>query len=256
MENLSQQPICGSIPELCEEESINSTEAHLEGVSRGAVLVFTLTYFGHSAVLVSFEKHLLFNPGIVEGQVLVELDQVRASYVLVSSKAEEHLGNALLFSRKKGSVIVSNSQVINILRKEGTPSYYLETLENDKELDIGKNIKIRGFKLRRGGFLAPYNIAILVESEQGSVLHLGHANEIGSLADSKPDLLCIPVSGKKKGSFDIEEAVNATLAIKPHFVLPISGTNEQINSYLSLMKTQESTIIPISISPGEIFTLI
>lgn len=218
--------------------------------------MFTLTYFGYAAVLVSFEKHLLFNPGIVEGQVLVELDQVRPSYVLVSSQAEEHLGNALLFSRKKGSIIVSNNQVINILRKEGTPSYYLETLASGKELDLGKNIKIQGFKLRRGGFLAPHNVAILVESDQGSVLHLGHANEIRSLARSKPDLLCIPISGKKKGSFNTEEAVMATLAIKPRFVLPISGNTDQIKSYHSLLKTKESTIIPISISVGETFTLV
>ncbi|MFW9983910.1 MAG: MBL fold metallo-hydrolase [Candidatus Odinarchaeota archaeon] len=218
--------------------------------------MFTITYFGYAAVLVSFEKHLLFNPGIIEGQVLVEVDQVQPSYVLVSSQAEEHLGNALLFSRKKGSVIVSNSQVINILRKEGTPSYYLETLVNDSELDLGKNIKIQGFKLRRGGFLAPHNLAMLVESDQGSVLHLGHANEIGSLADTKPDLLCIPIAGKKKGSFDSEEAVISTLAIKPRFVLPISGTTDQTKSYLSLLKTKESKIIPISISPGETFTLV
>ncbi len=218
--------------------------------------MFTLTYFGYAAVLVSFEKHLLFNPGIVEGQVLVELNQVHPSYVLVSSQAEEHLGNALLFARKKGSVIVSNSQVINILRKEGTPSYYIETLASDKEMDVGKNIKIRGFKLRRGGFLAPHNLAILVESDQGSALHLGHANEIGSLADSKPDLLCIPIAGKTKGSFDSEEAVIATLAIKPRFVLPISGTAEQTKRYLSLLKTKESTIIPITISAGETFTLV
>ncbi|MDO8123076.1 MAG: MBL fold metallo-hydrolase [Candidatus Hermodarchaeota archaeon] len=218
--------------------------------------MFTLTYFGYAAVLVSFEKHLLFNPGIVEAQVLVELNQVQPSYVLVSSQSDEHLGNALLFSRKKGSVIVSNSQVINILRKDGTPSYYLETLTNGKELDVGKNIKIRGFKLRRGGFLAPHNLALLVESDQGSVLHLGHTNEIGSLADSKPDLLCIPIAGKKKGSFDSEGAVIATLAIKPRFVLPLSGTADQTKSYLSLMKTKESTIIPISISVGETFTLV
>ncbi|MFX1299990.1 MAG: MBL fold metallo-hydrolase [Promethearchaeota archaeon] len=218
--------------------------------------MFTLTYFGYAAVLVSFEKHMLFNPGIVEGQVLVELDQAQPAYVLVSSQAEEHLGNALFFSRKKGSVIVSNSQVINILRKEGTPSYYLETMTSDKEMDIGKNIKIRGFKLHRGGFLAPHNLAILVESDQGSALHLGQANEIGPLADSKPDLLCIPIAGKKKGSFDSEEAVIATLAIRPRFVLPISGTANQTKNFLSLLETKESTIIPISISPGKTFTLV
>lgn len=218
--------------------------------------MFTLTYFGYAAVLVSFEKHLLFNPGIVEGQTLVNLDQVQPSYVLVSSQAEEHLGNALLFSRKKGSVIVSNSQVSNVLRKEGIPSYYLETLISDKEMDIGKNIKIRGFKVRRGGFLAPQNMAMLVEGDQGSVLHLGHANEIGPLADSKPDLLCIPIAGKKKGSFDSEEAVIASLAIKSRFVLPISGTADQTKSYLTLLTAKESTIIPISISAGETFTLV
>jgi len=218
--------------------------------------VFTLTYFGYAAVLISFEKHLLFNPGIIKGQTLVNLNQVQPSYVLVSSQAEEHLGNALLFSRKKGSVIVSNSQVSNVLRKEGIPSYYFETLISDKEMDIGKNIKIRGFKVRRGGFLAPQNMAMLVEGDQGSVLHLGHTNEIGPLADSKPDLLCIPIAGKKKGSFDSEEAVIASLAIKPRFVLPISGTADQTKSYLTLLTAKESTIIPISISVGETFTLV
>jgi L-ascorbate metabolism protein UlaG (beta-lactamase superfamily) len=218
--------------------------------------MFIITYFGYAAVLVAFEKHLLFNPGIVDKRVLVDLDQVQPSYVLVSSQADEHLGNAKLFAKKKGSIVISNHQALGSLRKERLPSYCTELLEPEKTLDLGKNIQITGYKLSRGGFLTPENTAFHIRSDQGSVIHLGYAKEIGSLTGTKPDLLIIPIAGKNKGTFNSKDAVKATLAINPRVVFPIIGTDEQTNSFLAFLKEEQSSISPLLLSAGETFTLV
>jgi L-ascorbate metabolism protein UlaG (beta-lactamase superfamily) len=218
--------------------------------------MFSFTYFGYAAILVEFEKHILFDPGILNKAPLVDIDQVKASYVLVSHDPVEHFGNAVEFANIKGSILVGNSSVCNTAKKLGVYSYALTEISLHKPLEIGANIQITGYNLPRGGFLAPQNTAFLAETQQGSVLHLGHPKSVGELEDLKPDLLCIPVAGKKRGTFSPEAAVIATIAIHPRYALPISGSDTQTQQFLTSLKNKKQDIIPISLSPGQSFTLV
>ncbi|MFX1575563.1 MAG: MBL fold metallo-hydrolase [Promethearchaeota archaeon] len=218
--------------------------------------MFSFTYFGYAAILVNFEKHILFDPGIIEGVPLIDIGTVQASYLLVTQTPIEHFGNAVDFANDKGSILVGNSAVCHQARQEGIYSYDLFEIDTSKPLDIGANIQIIGYPLRRGGFLAPKNTAFLVKSNQGSVLHLGHANELGPLSNSEPDLLCVSVAGKKRGTFSPVAAVETTLAIHPRYVLPISGSSTQTKQFLGQLGQKETDIHSIALKAGESFTLI
>jgi L-ascorbate metabolism protein UlaG (beta-lactamase superfamily) len=218
--------------------------------------LFSISYFGYAAVLVLLEKHILFDPGIIRGAPLVNNRNIQTSYILVSQASIEHLGNANAFPTKQGSIILASKQVFDALIKQGVLGYSVEQIADQQIIELGANISVIGYNLPRGGFLAPQNFAFFVKSDQGSVLHLGHAKEIGTLSGTKPDLLCISVAGKKKGTFDPESAIVATLNIQPRYVLPICGSEQQTHQYISLLKEKESGVIPISISAGESFTLV
>ena len=218
--------------------------------------MFSFIYYGHAAVLVNFEKHLLFDPGIINRTPLVDPKTVQTSYILVTHTPVEHFGNAVTFANDAGSVLVGNNEVCEYARKEGIYGYAVLELKPDQPLDIGANIQIRGYNLSRGGFLAPKNTAFLVETDQGSVLHLGHAKEVGVLANTHPDLLCVPIAGKKAGTFSPETAVEATLSIHPRYVFPISGTPEQTTQFLQRLKGTETDVIPVSLKANRSFTLV
>lgn len=218
--------------------------------------MFTFTFFGYAAVFVHFEKRILFDPGILQGKPLVEIVEVQPSYVLVTHTSLEHFGNAVPIADEKGGIIIGNNDVCDFARKEGAYGYGVAKLEYQTPMDIGASIRITGFKLRRGGFLAPENTAFFVESKQGSVLHLGHAKEFELVAGLKPDLLCVPVAGKKKGTFSPENAIDVSLKIQPRYALPISGDETQTRTFLSMLKERSSTITPVSLKIKQTFTLV
>jgi len=220
------------------------------------VCMFSFTYFGYAAILVNFEKHILFDPGIIDGVPLVDIEKVKASYVLVSQTPNEHFGNAVTFANDKGSILVGNNAVCDQARRNGIRGYAVVELDTHKPLEIGANIQIIGYNLSRGGFLAPKNTAFFVKSNQGSVLHLGHANEVGPLVDARPDLLCIAIAGKKRGTFLPEIAIDATLAIHPRYAFPISGSKTQTNQFLNHLNDIETDIIPVPLTINQSFTLV
>lgn len=218
--------------------------------------MFSFTYYGYAAILLHFEKRILIDPGVIKGKALVKIEKVTPHYVLVSHTPPEHLGNASEFAIDKGSVIIGNSQVIDQGRIQGVQSYALESINDAQTIEVGANVSITAYELRRSGFFAPRNTAFLITSDQGSVIHLGHAKECEPLRELKPDLLCIPVIGKKQGTFNPQEAVKATHTILPRYALPISGNSDQINEYNSLLKEANLGISVLQPKIGESINLV
>lgn len=218
--------------------------------------MFSLTYYGYAAILLNFEKRLLIDPGIIKGKALVEIKKVTPQYILISHTPREHMGNASAFAIDKGSVIIGNRQVIDQGRTQGVQGYALEPINDAQTIEIGANVSITAYELRRSGFFAPRNTAFLITSDQGSAIHLGHAKEHEPLRELKPDLLCIPVAGKKHGTFSPQEAVKATYSILPRYALPISGNSDQINEYDSLLKEDNLGITVLLPKIGEPITLV
>ncbi len=218
--------------------------------------MFSFTYYGYAAILLHLEKHILFDPGIIENVPLIDVEKINASYVLVTHTPIEHFGNAVTLANDKGSVLIGNNAVCDQARKDGIYGYAILELDTNQSIEVGANIQITGYDLPRSGFLAPKNTAFFVRSVQGSVLHLGHPKEVGPVAEIRPDLLCVPVAGKKRGTFSPEAAVEATMAIHPRYALPISGTPSQTNQFSEQLGNKEIDIIPVTLSVGQSYTLV
>jgi L-ascorbate metabolism protein UlaG (beta-lactamase superfamily) len=217
--------------------------------------LFSATYFGNAAILIDFEKQILIDPGYEKGYPLVDSDQITPSYILITHSHEENLGNAAEFAIEKGTIIVGNPQVIEELTRQKALGYSLEEITPGMDFTIHTNISLTAFKLPHGGFLAPQNTAFLVSSPQGTVLHLGHAKELKNIQVKGSDLLCLPVAGKKMGTMDPKTAADATLGIQPRYVLPISGTPEQVSEFLVYLIQLGCDATPLTPLEGETFII-
>jgi L-ascorbate metabolism protein UlaG (beta-lactamase superfamily) len=217
--------------------------------------MFSVTYFGYAALLIRLDKLILIDPGIIHGKPLVETSAVCASYILVSHTHTENLGNTAKHALDNGTMVIGNAQVIDEAQGQGTLGYYLETLANGEVFDTKANATIKAYELRHSGFLAPRNTAFLITTSKGSVLHLGHATEYDALRNLRPDLLCVPIAGKKKGTLDPSNASDATMAIQPRYVLPICGDTTQNGAFLDILLKQVSPAKPLAPKIGETYTI-
>jgi L-ascorbate metabolism protein UlaG (beta-lactamase superfamily) len=165
------------------------------------------------------------------------------------------MGNTANHAIDNGTMVISNIQVIEELQRQNTPGYYLEPLANGEVFDTKTNATFTAYEPHHGGFLAPRNTAFLITSSQGSVLHLGHAKEYDALRNSCPDLLCVPIAGKKKGTMDPSDAADATVAIQPRYVLPICGDATQDNDFLNIISKSTSSVTPLHPKMGETYKI-
>ena len=73
-----------------------------------------LTYYGHSCFCVSVGgKHLLFDP-FISGNPLaanVDIDRIRADYILVSHGHEDHMGDVERMVSHTGAKLISNYEI-------------------------------------------------------------------------------------------------------------------------------------------------
>ncbi|MFX1563447.1 MAG: MBL fold metallo-hydrolase [Promethearchaeota archaeon] len=216
---------------------------------------FSVTYYGYAALLVHLEKLVLIDPGILHEKPLVETTAVCASYILVSHAHPENIGNTANHAIDNGTMVISNNQVIEELQRQNTPGYYLEPLANGEVFDTKTGTTFTSYELRHSGFLAPRNTAFLVTGPQGSVLHLGHAKAYDVLRNSCPDLLCISIAGKKKGTMDPSEAADATVAIRARYVLPICGDATQDNDFMNIIKKRNTSATLLRPKIGETYKI-
>jgi L-ascorbate metabolism protein UlaG (beta-lactamase superfamily) len=217
--------------------------------------MFTATYFGEAAILLHFKKQILIDPGIIKGKPLVTKDRVHPSYVLVTHSHQESLGNALSFTVSGASIVVSNDQVIDELRGEGVQGFALELLSDGKTLDTGAHVTVTAHELPHGGMLAPRNTAFMIKSADGKILHLGHARAYETLSGRRPDLLCVPIAGKRRGTLDPRGAAEATAAIRPRYVLPTSGEPSQVEEFLAHAAREAPSTVTVTPKTGQPFTI-
>jgi L-ascorbate metabolism protein UlaG (beta-lactamase superfamily) len=217
--------------------------------------MFTATYFGEAAILLHFKKLILIDPGIIDEKPLVTRNIVHPSYVLVSHSHRENLGNAASFAIGGGSLILSNAQVIDELRGQGAQGFALEPLPDNKTFDTRVQVTITAHELSHGGMLAPRNTAFMIKSAEGKILHLGHAKEYAALSGRRPDLLCVPVAGKRRGTLDPQGAAEATASIRPRYVLPTSGDARQVEEFLTQVAQRAASTVTVTPKTGEPFTI-
>jgi L-ascorbate metabolism protein UlaG (beta-lactamase superfamily) len=81
-----------------------------------------VTYYGHACFAVEAGGHtLLFDPFIRQNPLArdVDVDSIRADYVLVSHAHDDHLADAVSIARHTGATIISGFEIIEWLARHG-----------------------------------------------------------------------------------------------------------------------------------------
>ena len=81
-----------------------------------------LTYYGHSCFAVDAAgKAILFDPYITENELArhINVDAIRADYILISHAHSDHTGDALRIAQRTGATIVSNYEITLWFQKHG-----------------------------------------------------------------------------------------------------------------------------------------
>jgi L-ascorbate metabolism protein UlaG (beta-lactamase superfamily) len=81
-----------------------------------------LTYYGHSTFgLETKGTNLLFDPFISPNERAkdIDVDQIKADYILVSHGHEDHVADATAIAKRTGATIISNFEIINWFGEKG-----------------------------------------------------------------------------------------------------------------------------------------
>jgi L-ascorbate metabolism protein UlaG (beta-lactamase superfamily) len=81
-----------------------------------------ITYYGHSCFLAEIDgQKLLFDPFITQNPLAgsVDINNIKADYILVSHAHDDHMADAAILSRLTGATIISNFEITEWLTNNG-----------------------------------------------------------------------------------------------------------------------------------------
>ena len=81
-----------------------------------------VTYYGHACFAAELGRRtLLFDPFITGNELAksIDVNKIRADYILISHGHADHIGDAVVIARRTGATIVSNYEVTVWLGKQG-----------------------------------------------------------------------------------------------------------------------------------------
>jgi hypothetical protein len=217
--------------------------------------MLTFTFHGHAAVELHLQERVLIDPGIINGQSLVDLDVINPSLLLVTNARESHLGNALEIIKKFGAKVIGNPDVISLLREQGAPSDNLESLEAGESFSNESDLTINAYESAQST-LAARNTTFFIASEKALVLHLGSANMYSYYGPDIPDLLCIPVCGEEEGTLDHQQAATITAALQPDYVLPTCSDTTTATQFLITTSTLAPKVTTLFPAKGQTYTIL
>jgi L-ascorbate metabolism protein UlaG (beta-lactamase superfamily) len=169
-----------------------------------------IAWLGHDAFRIEAGKTIYFDPyGIAGG--------LKADLVLISHDHFDHCSpDDVAKVQKEGTVIVTEK---NSAKKLGGNVRVIKpgdtvNVEGVKVTGVPSYNKDKDFHPRKNGWLG-----FIVELEGVKIYHAGDTDFIPEMKDFKVDIAFIPVSGTYV--MTAEEAVKATLAIKPKLAIPM-----------------------------------
>lgn len=81
-----------------------------------------VTYYGHACFAVEAGGHtLLFDPFISQNPLArdVDIDSIRADYILISHAHDDHLGDAVSIAQRTGATVISGFEIVEWLGRNG-----------------------------------------------------------------------------------------------------------------------------------------
>jgi L-ascorbate metabolism protein UlaG (beta-lactamase superfamily) len=216
--------------------------------------MLTFTYYGYAAVELHLQEKVLIDPGIVDGESLVDLDVVDPAVLLVTNPNIRHLGNAFDVIRRFGVKVIGNSEVASLLHEQGASQEDLVSLEVGESWSSEAGVTVTAYESAQST-LTSQNTTFYISSEKARVLHLGRATMYAYYGSEIPDLLCVPVAGEDEGTLNPEQAATITSALQPDYVLPICGDTTAATQFLLTVSTLAPKVTTLFPAKGQTYTI-
>lgn len=98
------------------------------------------TYYGHSCFTVDVQgKKLLFDPFISPNELAaaVDIDQIKADYILVSHGHEDHIADCVKIAKRTGALVICNWEIYLWLQKQGVENIHPMNTGGRKTFEFG-----------------------------------------------------------------------------------------------------------------------
>ncbi len=137
-----------------------------------------ITYYGHSCFTMEVkEKVILFDPFISSNELAkhVDVNQVRADYILISHGHTDHIADAVSIALRTGATVISNWEIVNWLNKQGVENTHPMNIGGHWFFDFGK-VKcvnaVHSSSLPDGSY-GGNPMGFLLETDRGNVYYAG-----------------------------------------------------------------------------------
>jgi L-ascorbate metabolism protein UlaG (beta-lactamase superfamily) len=214
-----------------------------------------LTWYGHAAWLVEFERHtVIIDPFLKDNpkSPVKPSDLKKIDFVVVTHTHSDHIGDAYEISKEKGAKLVSLYENIIEADKSGVKE------ENIAAMNIGTQVDFGGIKI---GFVQAVHSAnctgTVITADNVTIYHAGDTGLFGDMKligeMYRPKVALLPIGGYF--TMGPKEAAMAARMIKPEIAIPMHyGTWPPIDSnpreFQEILKGEVK--VPI-LSPGETF---
>ncbi len=216
--------------------------------------MLTFTYYGYAAVELHLQERVLIDPGIINGESLVDLNVVNPAFLLVTNPNIRHLGNTIDVIRKFGVKVIGNPAVSSLLLEQGASPDDLVTLDAGGFWTSEADVTVMAYESTQST-LTSRNTTFFISGEKASVLHLGRASMYAYYGSDTPDLLCAPVAGDDEGTLNPQQAAQITSALQPDYVLPICGDTTAATQFLLTTATLAPKVTTLFPAKGQTYTV-
>jgi L-ascorbate metabolism protein UlaG (beta-lactamase superfamily) len=100
-----------------------------------------ITYYGHSCFLLEIAgSKLLFDPFIKGNELAngIDVNDIKADYILVSHAHEDHTGDLVFFAGKTGAKVIGSWEVTCWLEKKGITNVHPMNIGGKREFEFGE----------------------------------------------------------------------------------------------------------------------
>ena len=137
-----------------------------------------ITYYGHSCFGVEINgKHLLFDPFISPNELAknVNVNLVKADYILISHGHEDHIADAVTIAKRTGAKVICAWEINVWLGKQGVEHIHPMNIGGKIKLDFG-NVKcvnaVHSSSMPDGSY-GGNPMGFVVESSEGNFYYAG-----------------------------------------------------------------------------------
>lgn len=99
-----------------------------------------LTFYGHACFSVTAgDKTILFDPFITPNELAahIQLDRIKADYILVSHGHADHIADCVALARQTGATVVTSAEIADWLNKQGIEKVHPMNIGGKWTFDFG-----------------------------------------------------------------------------------------------------------------------